>query len=192
MQKKNLFKILPIIASISMTTYAFSNTTAVSDQELSQKVNEKIGPGWFSNGYDQINIQVKDGVVTLSGSVRTASEKEKVEREVRNLDGVVSVNSRIRVQEPNGKEERKYPQDSASTPMDEQLNKKIRDDVSEGWLWDSYKEASLNTTNGVVTLEGAVKDMKEQQKLMTKIQKIPGVKSVKSNLRIQEREHNYE
>lgn len=76
----------------------------------------------------------------------------------------------------------KYSQDTFATPSDQQLNKKIRDDVTDGWLWDSYKGVILNTSNGVVTLEGSVKDADEQRKLTDKISKIEGVKSVKSNL----------
>lgn len=168
-----------------MATMIFA-ATAVTDQDLSKKVNEKIKPGWFSSGYDKVDAQVQNGVVTLSGYVKTNEDKEKLEREVRNMDGVTSVTSKIRVEEPTkGKEARKYPQDTYGSSADDQLNKKIRDNVSNGWIWDSYKDLSLNTSNGDVTLEGSVKDLKDQQKIMNEIQKIPGVKTVKSNLRVQ-------
>lgn len=80
------------------------------------------------------------------------------------------------------REQKKYPKDTAATSADEQLNIKIRDKVSNGILWDSYKEVSLNTANGVVTLAGFISTPEEQQKLMNQIQKIEGVKSVKSSL----------
>ncbi len=56
--------------------------------------------------------------------------------------------------------------------------------MSRGWLWDSYKDIRLNTTNGVVSIEGTVDSLNDQQKLIDEIQKVEGVKSVKSNLRI--------
>ena len=75
-----------------------------------------------------------------------------------------------------------YPQDKAATQADQLLNSKIRDKVSNGWFWDSYKDVSLDTNNGVVTLNGTVDSQSDQQKIADKISKIDGVRSVKSNL----------
>ena len=64
------------------------------------------------------------------------------------------------------------------------MNKKIRESVSKGILWDSYKEVFLNTNNGVVTLRGTVETSTDQQKLINDIKRIAGVKSVQSDLKI--------
>ncbi len=159
---------------------------AISDQELSKKIHDKIGSGTFSRGYENVNVQVNDGNVTLQGSVQTQADKDKVEKEVRNTEGVMSLVSRLTVQDRNSRDNKssEFAQDSYNTAADDQLNKKIRDNVSKGWLWDSYKDVTLNTSNGVVTLEGTVNSPSDQQKLMTEIQKIEGVKQVKSNLQI--------
>lgn len=179
--------------SLSGLTFAANTSTSynqagtvISDQELAKKIQDKIGEGYFSKGFDQVNVQVKEGTVTLTGSVRTYDDKEKVEKEVRNIDGVRKLNSQIAVQEPNSKDKaaRDFAQDTYATPADDQLNQKIRDKVSRGILWDSYKEVILNTSNGTVTLEGFVGTVGDQQKLMTELQKIDGVKLVKSNLKI--------
>jgi osmotically-inducible protein OsmY len=74
--------------------------------------------------------------------------------------------------------------DSFNTPADKQLNMKIRDKIT-GWFRDTYPDISLNTSNGVVVIEGFVKTPKDQQNLLIELRKIDGVKSVKSNLRIQ-------
>ncbi|MBS4168616.1 BON domain-containing protein [Parachlamydia sp. AcF125] len=172
----------PSYSSSSTVTYAEKS----SDQELARKIREKLSSGWFSRGYDQINIQVYKGAVTLQGTVRTQADKEKIEKEVRNMDGVKSLTSYISVQEApaRGSEEKQFPQDRGATLADQQLNKKIRDHISRGWLWDSYKEISLNTSNGVVTITGSIGSEKELQDLIDEILKIEGVKSVKSNVRI--------
>jgi osmotically-inducible protein OsmY len=168
---------------------SYQNSSNVTDQELAKKIHDKIGPGWFSKGYDEVTVQINNGVVTLEGLVKTWEDKEKVEKEVRSIDGVKNLTSRITVQQPNTKEnqQRQFAQDSYASSADDQLNKKIRDNVSRGWLWNNYKEVSLNTSNGVVTLEGVVNNVSDQQKLMNEIQKIEGVKLVKSNLRIKNR-----
>ncbi|HEY4831554.1 MAG TPA: BON domain-containing protein [Waddliaceae bacterium] len=74
-----------------------------SDQDLAKKIRDKIGSGWFRKGYDEVQVQVRKGNVMLQGSVKTREDKEKVEKEVRNINGVRNVNSQISVQNPNSK-----------------------------------------------------------------------------------------
>ncbi len=163
----------------------------MSDQQLAQEVRDEIKAGWFSKGYDQVSIEVNNGVVAIKGSVPTWSDKAKLEKQIRNIDGVITLNSQLIVQEPMSKstmkDMHKFAQDTYATSADDQLNKKIRDNVSSGWVWDSYKDVSLNTANGVVTLKGTVASMDDQKKLMDGIQKIDGVKSVKSELMMSDR-----
>ncbi len=77
--------------------YNSNQNERISDQELLSKVRDKISSGWFSKGYDQVDVKVNDGNVTLAGTVKTLEEKEKVEKEVRNIKGVRNVNSQISV-----------------------------------------------------------------------------------------------
>lgn len=120
-----------------------------------------------------------------TGVVDKWDDKDKVEKEVRNIEGVRSLESHLSVREPvSERNQQTFAQDTFATPADEQLNKKIRDNVSIGWLWNSYKDTALNTNNGVVTIVGVVDSPSDQQKLVTELQKIEGVKAVKSNLRI--------
>ena len=221
LDKKNVFGILAVVVGVGFASLAHSNyypnqdqnatystDKIVSDQDLSKKINDKIGPGWFSKGYDQVRAQVRNGKVSLEGSVKTWEDKEKVEKEIRNIEGVRGVNSQITVQDPsqNNRDNRQvdnrdnryndnrdnrqaaktkdFPRDRASTPMDDQLNKKIRDQVSKGWLTNSYEEIVLVTNNGYVLIEGIVEDMDDQQDLLNDIRKIEGVRGVKSNVRI--------
>lgn len=173
-------------ASIQAAMHDSATTTTVSvqkDQELAKKIQDKIGEGWFSRGYEKVKVEVNNGDVTLNGSVNSVSDKEKVQKEVRNIDGVKKLTSNLTVeQKDHSKVANKFPQDTFATSADEQLNKKIRENVSEGWVWDSYKGVSLNTNHGVVTLKGTVKNVDDAQKLVKEVQKIDGVKEVKSNL----------
>lgn len=159
-----------------------------SDQQLNTKIQDKLKGGWFTKGYPGVSAKVDHGNVTLTGTVASTKDKEKLDKEIREMDGVHSLNSQIRVENPNATDkDKEFSQDTYKTPQDEQLNKKIREKVSEGWIRDSYKNVSLNTDNGLVTLEGSIKNMEDQNKLVNEIQKINGVKSVKANLTIRER-----
>jgi osmotically-inducible protein OsmY len=81
--------------------------------------------------------------------------------------------------------ERKYPQDSYSSEIDRQINGKIREKIT-GWFTDSYKNISLNTNNGVVTISGFVNSNDDITKLVNEIRKIDGVRSVNSNVQIKQ------
>lgn len=164
------------------------------DTELARQIQDKMASGWFAKAYAGVTARVRNGDVELQGQVKTWEDKSKLENEIRNMKGVNSLNSQITVLEENPMEETdqttnnraksEFPQDKGATALDEELNKKIRESISLGWLWNSYKEIVLNTKNGVVTLEGTIKDPSNQKKLVAEIQKIDGVKSVKNKLHI--------
>lgn len=78
-----------------------------------------------------------------------------------------------------------FPQDRYATQNDQQLNNAIRDKISRGWFVNSYKDLQLNTSNGVVTVEGTVDNVDDQQKVITEINKVNGVRSVVNRLRVQ-------
>lgn len=161
-----------------------SSRKDLSDQDLLKKVQKKISSGWFSKGFDGVTVLVEEGVVTLKGTVKTLDDKQKVEKEVNDVDGVIDVKSDLTIRKDGSAGKAKeFPQDNYTTSNDELLNEQIRNDVSRGWLWTSYKSISLSTDNGVVTLKGNVDDKSDQDKIMKEIQKIKGVKSVKSELK---------
>jgi osmotically-inducible protein OsmY len=206
--KASLLAISLSVASMQGAADSSNGTTTTNsaslDSHLAKKIHDTIGEGWFTRGYENVQAKVENGVVTLSGSVNSQSEKDEVEKEIRNLEGVKRLNSRLQIIEtkkstrPNGStrtdstntegsevEKSNKFADTHSSPADEQLNKKIRDQISKGWIWDSYKNVILHTSNGIVVLSGKVSNMDDQLKLVSEIQKIEGVKAVTNNLTVE-------
>lgn len=193
----HFFKMLSLITLNACLTFsagaAMPDTSAPargmhSDQELNTKIHDKLKGGWFTKGYPGVTAKIENGNVTLTGNIASAKDKEKLDKEIREMDGVKSLNSQLRVDNPNAADKNKeFSQDTYKTPQDEQLNKKIREKVSQGWIWDSYKDVTLNTDNGVVTLGGSIKNIEDQKKLVNELLDINGVKSVKTNLTIREK-----
>jgi len=120
---------------------------------------------------DHVKIKVKDGVVTLSGSVPDSDQRMLAEDTVRNLPGVVSVDNRIKVESP-------------------------APEYSDGWvatkihtkLLVSNHVSTVNTKvdvqDGVATLTGKA-DSTAQKELTTAIvQDIDGVKAVNNQLTV--------
>jgi len=81
--------------------------------------------------------------------------------------------------------EKKYPQDSAASFQDRQLNAKIRDKLSGGLFSKDYdKKIVLKTANGMVLITGTVDKDDDIQKVTDKVKDIEGVKSVDNQLSV--------
>lgn len=169
----------------STSNNARTVATQSDDRMVDKRIHDKIDAGWVSNGYPGVQARVEQGRVYLTGFVETQKDKDKVEKEIRNVDGVKAVDSKLQVRElSKDNSNSKFSADSYATSADEQLNKKIRDNISKGVLWDSYTDVILNTTHGHVILTGTVNSLSDQQKLVSDVQQIEGVKSVKSELQV--------
>lgn len=158
--------------------------TTPDDQRIVKKIRDAMS-GWFHRD-NKTFISVNNGNVVVRGSVESVADKEDIEKKIRNLDGVRSFNSQLFVRDTRDSDaiSSKYPQDRAQTNSDQQLNKKIREAISEGWFTDSNKTLVVQTANGFVVVRGTVDNVKEQQKILDKIKQIEGVRGVSSNLQV--------
>lgn len=188
------FGLMPLLAATSYSvdgskpaTQNVVQTPQVDDRALDKSIHDKIDAGWVSKGYPGVRVNVEHGKVFLQGVVDTQKDKDKVEKEIRNLEGVKALDSRLQVKEPDAQakhEVNRFPQDTFKSTADDQLNKKIRDNVSKGILWDSYTDVVLNSNNGNVVLTGSVNSVSDQESLVSEIKKVEGVKSVTSDLKV--------
>lgn len=122
---------------------------------------------------DNVNVKVKDGVVTLSGKVKDKDDKALAEDTVKNLPGVTRVKNDITLE--SGHPEK-----------------------SDGWIaWKvrgrllvkgnvSAATTKVTVNDGVVTLTGTADN--EAQKTLTEVyaKEIEGVKSVRNELVVKE------
>jgi hypothetical protein len=81
-------------------------TRPPGDLNLEKKIRDNLKSGWFTEGYEQINVRVHDGVVTLRGFVASWDDKNALEEKVRSLEGVRNVNSQVFVR-PGSPQEQK-------------------------------------------------------------------------------------
>jgi hyperosmotically inducible periplasmic protein len=120
---------------------------------------------------DSIQVQSKDGVVTLTGTVSDASHKSLAEDTVKGLPGVHSVDNRLEVK----------PQTAAEN--------------SDGWIVAKVKMALLfhrsvsaltevDATNGVVTLHGTANSQAEKDLTTQYAKDIEGVKRVDNQMAV--------
>lgn len=95
------------------------------------------------------------------------------------------VTERYNVNEDNVREsEKNYPQDTAATEADRQLNAKIREKISDGWFVRSYEIVTLRSNNGVVTLVGFVDSNDDIKKINDKLKEVDGIRSVNNQINV--------
>lgn len=191
-----------------------SQSAGTSDQEINNKLQDTLGAGWFSKGYENVNYQVNNGNVTLRGTVSKLEDKNKIEESVRKIEGVKQVNNQIVVSEANQNQnrnqfqnanqntnqrandysdtqlrdsEKKYPQDFAANPQDRQLNARIRDKLGSGWFSRGYDALIIRTTNGLVIITGSVENPDDAKKVTDRIREIEGVRGISNQLNIKNR-----
>lgn len=170
--------------------------TAVSspaDEDLSKNVHDVLY-GWLSSGNQNIAFEVNNGKVILTGVVNSREEKEKIEKEVKKINGVKSVDNKITILEPkkvayynpqrtnnttaqvtSGDQKTK---DYGALDSDKKLNAQIRDKLDKQ-LFDTVV---IITANGVVTLAGSVENQKDFENTVKDIEQMEGVKKVNNKV----------
>ena len=147
----------------------------VSDATTTATVKSKLL--WNRNtGGLSINVDTRNGVVTLEGEADSEASKELAERLAINTDGVESVDNRLRV---SG--------EGASARRD------VGDTVSDSWITTKVKstllfsrdvpgtDISVETRNGVVTLEGEVEHAAAKSRAVELAADIRGVRQVNAD-----------
>ncbi len=123
-------------------------------------------------------VEVKDGVVTLTGTAETVAQKELTENYVRDVAGVKNVNNQLAVQSapppPPGRKIGEVMDDAAITT---QVKYALLKHESTSAL-----NTRVTTRDGVVTIEGEAENAAEKTLVSRLAQRVPGVKSVTNSM----------
>jgi osmotically-inducible protein OsmY len=127
---------------------------------------------------DDLNVDTRNGIVTLHGTVETAAEKAEAGRVARGIDGVKGVNNLVQV----------VP-DAQRQPITESDDDVKRDvtralDAERSLRDSSIKVASVN--NGVVLLIGEAKSYAAHLKAIELTRGVSGVKRIASEITVDE------
>jgi osmotically-inducible protein OsmY len=117
---------------------------------------------------DKIKVVVKDGWVTLAGTVDWQYQKEAAERCVRYLMGVVFVTNTIAIK-----------------PIAKWID--VKNKIEDAFRRNADLEArriTVGTFNGAVTLSGTVASWSERHEAVTAAWAAPGVTSVENELKV--------
>ena len=149
----------------------------------------------------KIDVDTKDGVVTLHGKVLGKEEENHATEIARSVPGVTNVVSKLEVENKIGNSEIEERVDQNEKVAEEKLEERkghesIGEAVDDSGITAKVKLAfakdpavrayriDVDTNKGVVTLSGAVKDEKEAKRAIAVAESIEGVKQVNSVLTI--------
>ncbi|OGL17561.1 MAG: hypothetical protein A3F92_09155 [Candidatus Rokubacteria bacterium RIFCSPLOWO2_12_FULL_71_22] len=140
---------------------------ARTDTEIAQAVRRTLEWDVFVPE-QKITSTVTDGWVTLEGPVEGWSQREDVERAVRNLTGVKIVVNRITV--------------APAKPVTEDVQKAI-EQALERRAEREARQIRVDVRDGTVTLTGPVHSWAERRSVLSAARFTPGVRAVEDHLR---------
>jgi osmotically-inducible protein OsmY len=119
-----------------------------------------------------IAVAVKDGVVTLTGFVRSFRQRRKAEESVKRVAGVIGVANNIEVRLPLI--HRRPDPDVARDAIEE-----IKSDLPFSW-----EKIKLTISDGSVTLDGEVEWYFQRESAEEAVWRVRGVKGVINNIQV--------
>jgi osmotically-inducible protein OsmY len=174
-----------VLIAITLWSLAFAGCAAGSagDDTITANVKSRLAAN-SSTSAAQIGVETKNGFVTLTGIVPTATEKETAERVAKNTEGVKSVTNIIVVNPDSagamGAE--KKAGDALEKAGEAIGDVAILTKIKTQFVADGITGTDVDVSNGEVTLKGEVENAQEKSKAVTIVKKTEGVKGVKNML----------
>lgn len=91
--------LLPLVLFLTLITTALAATKPVSDDFLVDTIRQRLAADQIVKG-GAIEVIVKDGAVTLRGTVEEDKQKNKAEKIAKKVSGVKSVVNEIKIAHP--------------------------------------------------------------------------------------------
>lgn len=118
-----------------------------------------------------IDVDVKNGMITLTGKVHSDAEKAKAETVAKGIDGNTGVKNMLQVVPKS--------QEKMVEAADDQIETKLKTALKT----DGFNDVSIDSVNkGVVVLKGKTDSLGRELAAIETAYKVPGVKRVSSQI----------
>jgi hyperosmotically inducible protein len=167
-------------ALITGTANALSKAeekTPINDSWITAKSKIALFADSRVRGSD-INVETNQGTVMIRGKVDSDAAKQAAEGITKGVDGVKAVKNELQVVAPAKREVTDDKDDAITTRVNDQILKDAQ-----------LKKAGIRaqTNAGVVSLTGEVQDLMTSAQASWTAWQVPGVKSVKNDLKVKEK-----
>jgi hyperosmotically inducible protein len=168
MRLKSIGRIVLAVSVVSgiaaVPARAQQNATAPADRELRAAIQRKLG-----DLERQVQVDVKDGVVTLSGTVPSLWAKEEAVRRALAAGRVPNVASDLVI---------------AKAENDAALAQQVGERIRTYARYSVYDNIEGRVKNGVVTLAGAVSSPEKMPEILERIAKVKGVQGINNKAEV--------
>jgi osmotically-inducible protein OsmY len=153
-------------------------SASISDEALRDKIAKELAydrVGYGTTAFNNINVGVHNGVVTLSGTVYGPTDKDSALSLVSHTPGVRDVVDNLQV--------------APVSPMDDQLRLRLAraiygDPQLQRYALDPAKPIRITVVNGNVVLSGVVDSKADKDVAGIRANSVPGVFKVVNNLQV--------
>lgn len=178
-------KLVPAVLISIGLFFVGCSSQAVDDSVVTAKVKGELATNGQTSAI-KIGVDTTGGVVTLSGTVPTDTEKAKAEELARKTDGVKSVVNKISVN-PNSESATSLGDKAGKTAKD--VGDAISDEailatVKARLIADGITGTNIDVDKGNVVLNGQVDNPKEKAKAEDIAKKTSGVRDVRNQLTV--------
>lgn len=168
MKYSSLFKLLIATFFCCQTFLVSAQRNQINDNNITDRVETEMA--WHMDlPADRIDVETKNGVVLLKGTVNNILAKQRAVNLAGAIRGVRGVLDEIKVDPP--------------AVDDADLQQNIKDALYEDPATDSY-EVSVSVKSGKVFMTGEVQSWREKQLSESVVKGVKGVKEVQNNLTV--------
>ena len=170
-------KVSPFPKACAMLALAAALSFPLLAQQSDSDVQAEVQKSLDSKRFSGVTATVKDGIVTLTGTVDVYATKEDAEHKIHHKKGVVAVSNQITVGGP-----------ASETPVsDIELRNKLAEKLSYdrvGYGTTAFNSFTIGVQNGVVTLGGVAYGPTDKDSALSLVSHYPGVRDVIDNIEV--------
>lgn len=162
---------------VAMLALCATLSLPVVAQTEDATVQAEVQKSLDSKRFSGVTATVKDGIVTLSGTVDVYATKADAENKIHHKKGVVAVSNQIVVGGP-----------ASETPVsDIELRNKLAEKLAYdrvGYGTTAFNSFTIGVQNGVVTLGGVAYGPTDKDSAVSLVSHYPGVRDVIDNVEV--------
>jgi osmotically-inducible protein OsmY len=173
-------------------TAADARRAAAEVKKVAARAGDQLADSWLTTKIQAqyfadddikaryINVSTRDGVVTLSGRVKSADAKQQALQIAQNTDGVRQVQDHLVIGLEQARDRSSVPEQMDAAWITTKIQAKYFADPSV-----NGRDINVTTTNGVVTLSGRVDSEQTRQQAIAIARGTDGVARVEDRLAVQ-------
>jgi hyperosmotically inducible protein len=160
-----LMVLLLVLVSAIPVMASSDNTARISDSTVKVLVERELARRGLAKS--EIEVAVDDRIVTLSGTVRSLTEKDRVGEGARKAYGVTRVENNLAV---------------GGGVSDKDIASAVRRSILTHPNYDTFDWVEAQVVNGMVTLSGSVREPWRKREFEQRVMNIAGVMKIENRI----------